>query len=298
MQHSNRTYYTLDEAIHELYGPACYITERRFVSGGDINEASALILDDGNRLFMKSNSLRSYDNFSSEADGLAAMRETGTVRVPEVLGIGTDPEGISFLLLEYIESEKTSRRYWEELGRSLAEMHRAPSAGSPAFGWKKNNYIGAGHQVNTWHDSWISFFRDCRLAPQFRDADRYFDAGDRQRADFLMSHLDSFLIEPDKPSLVHGDLWAGNVMAGKGGTAWLIDPAVYYGHPEVDLAMSELFGGFAPDFYGAYREVYPPEPGYRERRDLYNLYQLLNHLNMFGASYLSSVRQILRRYAG
>ena len=298
MQHPVHSYKTLDEAIHDLFGPDRHISGRRYVSGGDINEASALILDDGTTLFMKSNSVRSYDNFSAEAKGLAAIWKTGTVHVPEVMGIGTDPEGIAFLLLEYIESENPSGKYWEELGRSLARMHRTLPEGGSAFGWEQDNYIGARRQFNTRRVSWVQFFRDCRLAPQFRDADQYFDRDDRRRTEYLLGHLDDFLVEPEHPALVHGDLWSGNVMPGKGCSAWLIDPAVYYGHPEVDLAMSELFGGFARGFYHAYEEENPLEAGYKDRRDLYNLYQLLNHLNMFGASYLSSVRRILKKYAG
>ena len=298
MQHIFSVFHSLDEAIHNLSGSDRHIAERRNVSGGDINESCMLILDDGTRLFMKTNSVPAFDNFSAEAEGLSAMRETGTVRVPELLGIGTDPQGFSFLLLEYIESGKASGKYWDELGRSLAQMHRTPCDEKAAFGWRRDNYIGARRQTNSWNAGWIQFFRDCRLAPQFRDADRWFDAGDRRRTEYLLSHLDYFLIEPEKPALVHGDLWSGNVMPGKDCSAWLIDPAVYYGHPEVDLAMSELFGGFAGGFYKAYEEVNPLKPGYKDRRDLYNLYQLLNHLNMFGSVYLSSVRQIVKKYAG
>ena len=298
MRQSGITHNSLYDVIWNLFGTERRITKRRYVSGGDINEVCVLVLDDGRRLFLKSNSIRAFDNFSAEAEGLAAMRETGTVQVPELLGIGKDPEGFSFLLMEYIEAERASGKYWEELGRNLACMHKAPVTGKASFGWKRDNYIGARRQINAGHDSWISFFRDCRLAPQFGDADRYFDTTDRKRAEHLLSHLDRFLIEPERPSLVHGDLWSGNVIAGKGGKAWLIDPAVYYGHPEADLAMTELFGGFAGAFYAAYQEENPLEAGYKDRRDLYNLYQLLNHLNMFGASYLSSVQQILKRYAG
>lgn len=289
---------SLDEVIHGLYGAERTITERRSVSGGDINEASVLILDDGTRLFMKSNVPDALDNFTAEAEGLAAMRKTGAVRVPEILGAGTDPKGFSFLLMEQIETERPSAAYWERLGISLARMHTSPVDGPDVFGWKRDNYIGARRQINTAYESWVSFFRDCRLEPQFRDADRYFDPSDRKQTAWLLSHLDSFLTGPEKPSLIHGDLWAGNVLAGKGGSAWLIDPAVYNGHPEADLAMTELFGGFSGIFYKAYNEVNPVNPGYRDRRDLYNLYHLLNHLNLFGASYLGSVRQVLKKYAG
>ena len=142
----------------------------------------------------------------------------------------------------------------------------------------------------------MDFFRDCRLIPQMEMAGRYFDSS--HRADFrrLLDRLPDLLPEPKAPSLLHGDLWSGNFITGTDGRAWLIDPAVYVGHAEADLAMTELFGGFSDRFYAAYREVSPLDPGYRERRDLYNLYHLLNHLNLFGAGYLSSVMEIVRRY--
>ena len=136
--------------------------------------------------------------------------------------------------------------------------------------------------------------RDCRLAPQFRDAARWFDATDRKRISYLLEHLDEYLDEPEQPSFLHGNLWSGNFITGSDGNAWLIDPAAYVGHPEADIAMTELFGGFPQKFYDSYQEVNPMKPGYERRREVYNLYHLLNHLNLFGGSYLSSVRRILK----
>ena len=144
-------------------------------------------------------------------------------------------------------------------------------------------------------DSWIGFFRDCRLAPQFQDADRYFDREDRKKILRLLDHLDEILVEPQKPSLLHGDLWAGNVITGNDGRAWLIDPAVSVGHAEADIAMTELFGGFPSVFYDAYKAAAPMQPGYERRRDVYNLYHLLNHLNMFGRTYLPEVKYVMER---
>ena len=128
-------------------------------------------------------------------------------------------------------------------------------------------------------------------------AERYFDPGTRRQCERLLDRLDSRLAEPEFPSLIHGDLWSGNAVCGPDGKAWILDPAAYVGHFEAELAMTELFGGFPTAFYEAYREVNPIDSGYRDRRDLYNLYHLLNHLNLFGGSYLSSVRQILSRYS-
>ena len=173
-------------------------------------------------------------------------------------------------------------------------MHRAP--GFSSFGWTSDNYIGAGKQINTQSDKWVPFFRDYRLAPQFKSAQHYFDASDWKRITRLLDHLDKYLSEPHHPSLLHGDLWSGNFITGSDGRAWLIDPAVYVGHAEADLAMTELFGGFTSLFYDAYNEVNKIDKSYHDHRDLYNLYHLLNHLNMFGVGYLREVKRILMRY--
>ncbi len=164
------------------------------------------------------------------------------------------------------------------------------------FGFTEDNYIGASPQDNTPAQHWVEFFRDHRLAPQLAMAKDRLETDDLRAADLLMDRLDEFLIEPEQPSLLHGDLWAGNYMTGPDGCAWLIDPAVYAGHREADLAMTELFSGFPAQFYDAYREAWPLQPGYASRRDLYNLYHILNHLNLFGRSYLPSVRHIMAEY--
>ena len=165
------------------------------------------------------------------------------------------------------------------------------------FGFEADNYIGASPQRNTPTADWLTFFRNCRLLPQFKMAERYFDPGTRRQCGRLLDRLDSRLTEPEFPSLLHGDLWSGNAVCGPDGKAWILDPAAYVGHFEAELAMTELFGGYPPAFYEAYREVNPIDSGYRDRRDLYNLYHLLNHLNLFGGSYLSSVQRILDRYS-
>ena len=149
---------------------------------------------------------------------------------------------------------------------------------------------------NRLEKTWYRFFRDCRLEPQFSKAQHFFDAVTRKRFIRLLDHLEDFLIEPSHPSLLHGDLWSGNFITGNDGQAWLIDPAVYAGHAEADLAMTQLFGGFHPAFYSVYEQINPLQPGYERRRDLYNLYHLLNHLNLFGSGYLSSVLRVLNAY--
>ena len=290
---------SLEEAIREIFGAERRIKVRRAVSGGDINEAYALTLDDGTSVFLKQNKVAALSNFQAEAAGLQAIERTGKIRTPGVLGCGTDPSGVSFLLLAFIRPGTPVSGYWEVFGRELAAMHGTLSENGKAvqYGFPSDNYIGYRSQTNTWNENWIPFFRDCRLAGQFRDADRFFDSMDKKWITWLLDHLDRLLEEPEKPGLVHGDLWAGNFMTGEDGKAWLIDPAAYYGHPEVDLAMTELFGGFSSEFYDAYQEIRPLNPGYQDRKEIYNLYHLLNHLNMFGRSYLPPVRRILRRFS-
>lgn len=266
------------------------------VSGGDINCAYRLS-GNGQLVFMKANRERSVDFFIAEVAGLRAIAETRTIRVPEVLATGRDGKYGAFLLLEWSRGTP-SADFFENFGRRLAEMHKAETGGIvKGFGFSMDNYIGAGKQENTPKENWTDFFRDHRLVPQLRKADYWFDSTDRKRITRLLDNLGDYLPEPDFPSLLHGDLWSGNYITGNDGEAWLIDPAVYVGHAEADLAMTELFGGFPGQFYEAYNEVNRIDTGYKDRRDLYNLYHLLNHLNLFGGWYLGEVKEILRRYS-
>ncbi|MBO4639956.1 MAG: fructosamine kinase family protein [Treponema sp.] len=301
-------YNSLAQALVSLFGNNIAISETDRLSGGDINKAYALHLNNGKHIFMKANAKQNAAFFTAEAAGLSAIAATGAIGTPEILCTGTDDGedvGYSFLLLKYIDSEKKRADYWETLARNLAAMHSAKTSiffddetGKGHFGFFQNNFIGARAQSNTPNENWISFFREQRLAPQFKDADSYFTAGDRAKITKLLDNLEDFLVEPEKPSLLHGDLWAGNVMCGPDGNAMLIDPACYVGHAEADLAMTELFGGFPSEFYEAYKEARPLQPGYENRRDLYNLYQLLNHLNLFGSTYLGPVLSIVDEYVG
>ena len=305
-------YTSLANALVSLFGTSVKIARTDRVSGGDINKSYALTLTTGDRIFMKANAKENAAFFTAEAAGLSAIAETGAIGTPRILCTGTDDGeevGYSFLFMDFIESGKKRNDYFETLGRELAAMHKAdtesflsPAAsetdGKKRFGFFQNNFIGARPQDNSPTADWISFFRDRRLLPQFKAADRYFSDSDRALNTKLLDHLDKFLTEPKKPSLLHGDLWGGNVLADKDGKAILIDSAAYVGHAEADLAMTELFGGFPPSFYDAYKEAHKMQAGYEERRDLYNLYHLLNHLNMFGASYLTPVQSIVAEYVG
>ncbi len=289
---------SLSEAVSLVCGNDVVIAKKQPVHGGDANEAYKLFLSDGTTLFLKANSLSNVDFFRAEAEGIAAIKSTGEVRVPTIYARGKD-SSFSFLLMEYIESGREQHDFWEKLGFDLASMHKADTVqylNRGKYGFERDNYIGAGKQKNTQKDSWIELFSECRLRPQFLLAEEYFDRSMIRTVDSLLNNLDKFLFEPERPSLLHGDLWSGNFMSDEFGLPVLIDPAVYVGCNEADIAMTELFGGFDRIFYEAYFEVMDSVPGYEERRDLYNLYHLLNHLNLFGSSYLSAVYRIINKY--
>ncbi|MBO4864368.1 MAG: fructosamine kinase family protein [Eubacterium sp.] len=303
-------YNSVLECLQDRYGSLITVTGKSYVGGGDINEASQLLMSNGDKVFMKSNSVRNADFFRAEALGLSAIDATGAIRTPELIGRGIDKSGQrAFLIMEYIGGSKRVADFWETFGHELAAMHLAKTtefttgySGNPdesgRFGFIEDNYIGATKQINSLRDMWIDFYRECRLMPQFKMADRYFDGGFRSKIDRLLERLSDYIEEPTRPSLLHGDLWSGNYIIGNDQKAWLIDPAVYVGHAEADLAMTELFGRFPERFYSAYSEVNPISPDYKDRRDLYNLYHLTNHLNLFGPAYLSAVVETVRYYAG
>ncbi len=297
-------YYTsLASALVTLFGNSVAIAQTDRLSGGDINKAYGLTLNTGDHIFMKANAKQNASIFTAEAEGLSAISATKTIGAPEVLCTGTDngeDAGYSFLLEKYVESSEPVGDYWKILGRELAEMHKADTQNfsEKKFGFIHDNFIGLSEQKNSPKDSWVQFFRENRLLPQFKKAEKYFEESDAALITKLLDHLEEFLVEPEKPSLLHGDLWYGNVLCSSKGKAILIDSASYVGHAEADLSMTELFGGFPKEFYAAYREVFPMQDGYKSRRDLYNLYHLLNHLNTFGSDYLSPVKSIIAEYVG
>lgn len=307
MDNPKIVFHSLEEAVQAAFGESAVILRSDSIPGGDINDAYRVTLSDGQKIFVKANRVRNLNFFLTEAEGLEALGATRKIKVPEVLGYGIDERrGCSFLVMEYIENAPRTEAYWERFGHQLAELHRAecglfvdPEDAKQKYGFSEDNYIGAGPQKNDPSESWIRFYRECRLLPQIRRAERYLDLSVRRKADRLLDHLDSYLREPEFPSLLHGDLWSGNMMCGPGGSAWIIDPAAYVGDFEADLAMTQLFGSLPGTFYSAYSEINPIDrEGYPERRKLYDLYHLLNHLNLFGAGYLGSVVEIINRFAG
>ncbi len=259
------------------------------ITGGCINRCSRLRLADGRSAFLKENSGVGEDFFVAEAGGLRALREAGTP-VPEVLSVGPD-----HLLLSWVESGSAGSSGMAEAGRSLARQHQHRG---PAFGFDRDNYCGENRQQNAWLDDGHEFFALRRLVPQGEQACArgLLDSRDMSRLESICKGLDQLLPQAD-PVLIHGDLWAGNLLFDHKGEPVFIDPAVSWCWAEADLAMTRLFGGVSDSFLAAYEEVQALAPGFPERVPLYNLYHLLNHLNLFGAGYRSAVRQVLERFS-
>lgn len=260
-------------------------------AGGCINDGRVLSTTSGPRLFLKQNRASPAGMFAREAEGLSALHAAaGGPRVPVPYLAGDD-----FLLLEYLEPARPAPNYWTAFAQRLARLH---AGAADRFGFAHDNYIGSTPQPNTWQDDGYEFFAEQRLRFQGRLARQrgLLDERSWRRLDQLAGRLEH-LIPAQPPSLIHGDLWSGNVIPGPGGEACLIDPAAHYGWAEADLAMLSLFGQPPAEFYTAYEAERPLAPGYRERFDLYNLYHLLNHLNLFGGSYRGSVEGILAAYS-
>jgi fructosamine-3-kinase len=293
-------YCAVEELIARETGRRSRIVSHTASAGGCINHAGTVVLDDGRRYFLKSNPDPLPRMFECEAAGLRALAAADTIRVPRPLGSGGGEPGVPpFLVMEWIERGAPGPRHQQELGRGLARLHR--QAHAPRFGFEHDNYIGATPQPNGWMDDWVAFWREHRLGFQLNLARRKgLSDGTMDRLGArLLERLDELIAEPaEPPCLLHGDLWGGNAMADAQGAPVLIDPATYYGRREADLAMTQLFGGFTLDFYRAYEEVWPLTSGSEVRLDIYRLYHLLNHLNLFGGSYHASCLTILRRYAG
>ncbi|MCG5534620.1 fructosamine kinase family protein [Ectothiorhodospira mobilis] len=282
---------TLSEAITQATGSPFTPADRRAAGGGCINEATVLQGTDGRRFFVKLNRPELAEMFAAEAEGLHALREPGAIRVPEPLCHGT-AAGRAYLVMEHIPlgGPRDARRF----GEQLARLHQCTRE---RFGWHRDNTIGSTPQINTWESDWVTFWRQHRLGYQLERARR--QGGGRglvQAVEALMEVLPAFFDGyTPRPSLLHGDLWGGNQDADAQGNPVIFDPAVYFGDREADVAMTELFGGFGPDFYAAYDAVWPRDPGYRVRRDLYNLYHLLNHFNLFGGGYAGQSERLARR---
>ena len=263
--------------MKEDFQRALAIEQSARVTGGCIHQCYRVRID-GRDWFLKTNDARHADAFAAEAEGLAGLREAG-YRAPAPRSHGV-AGGQAYLLMELLDLK--GRVDFPALGRMLADAHRRAG---PAFGWQRDNYIGATPQKNGWRDEWSRFWFEQRMAPQL--------ALTRQKG-FALPAIPADLLEDHHPqaSMLHGDLWSGNASFTPQGPV-VFDPAAYYGDREADLAMTELFGGFPREFYEAYDAAFPLPAGYEERKHLYNLYHLLNHLNLFGRSYLGQVEETL-----
>lgn len=283
--------------ISKVTGTKFVVNSRRSVSGGCINQGYAV--SDGDRTyFVKLNSASQVAMFEAEALGLKQMLATATIRVPNPICWGTAAEQ-AYIVLEWLELGRGNSS-WQEMGRLLAAMHRwQPPTTPPAkgenkggFGWDIHNTIGSTPQINTWMADWAEFYAKQRLGYQFQLAKR--QGGNFPQQERLLTAIPQLLVNyQPQPSLVHGDLWGGNAAFTASGEPVIFDPATYYGDREVDIAMTELFGGFPAAFYRGYNEVFPLDPGYERRKTLYNLYHILNHFNLFGGSYESQANRMI-----
>ena len=282
-------------AISAATGLSFAATGAVAAGGGSIHSAWILTAD-SRRYFVKLNETGALPMFAAEAEGLAAMQATATVRVPAVVASGLAP-GYAFLVLEHLELRGFDRSSGVQLGRTLAALHRCSGR---QFGWKTDNFIGATAQENTPADVWPIFFTQRRLLPQLRLArQRGMERKLVEQGERLAENVAAFFVAGHPAaSLLHGDLWSGNAACLADATPAIFDPAIYYGDREADLAMAELFGGFPESFYAAYREAWPLADGFETRKTLYNLYHVLNHFNMFGAGYLGQARRMIERLLG
>ena len=286
----------LTNAVSAALGSEVTATTR--VHGGDINEAFDVTLADGRRVFVKTNARADRRMFACEARGLDWLRDANAIRVPRVLFASSDAASeneTAFLVLERIASASPARDFEVQLGQRLAHLHRA---GGTRFGFDEANFIADLPQDNRPADSWPAFYVARRLQPQLRAAIDSGHAPARWSRDFdrLFARMPELTGPPETPARLHGDLWGGNVLADEQGAPCLIDPAVYGGHREVDLAMLRLFGGAGPRCFAAYDETWPLAPGHEDRVRLYQLYPLLVHVNLFGGSYVQSVERALHAY--
>jgi fructosamine-3-kinase len=272
------------------------VVQSRAAVGGDINQAFVVQLADGRALFVKTQSAALPGLFPAEARGLSWLAEARALRVPEVLHASdADTLGPACLVLELIESARPCSRYDELLGTGLAALHRR---GAEAFGLDHSNYLATLPQDNRVRGRWGELYAEQRIAPQVERAARSseVDAALRRRLEQLIARLPQLVGPDEPPARLHGDLWGGNVIRDELGEPVLIDPAVYGGHREVDLAMMKLFGGFSERVFAAYHAAHPLEPGHNERLPLYQLYPLLVHVNLFGGSYVSGVERCIAKW--
>lgn len=279
-----------EKILFDVFGEEATIHQVKLIAAGNLNQAIFLATDKG-EYFLKTNFESRTDIFEKEALALEYLKANTSLFVPAVSGYGKLLD-LNYLLLEWIPSGKKAHDYWESLGHGLAQLHMVSSKN---FGLDHDNYIAILPQINTPKNTWSEFFINHRLEPMLGKAfyDGLIDKSFMEKFRGTYKKLPS-IFPNEIPALLHGDLWSGNVMESSSGQPVIIDPAIYFGHREVDLAFSKLFGGFEPRFYEAYQEVFPLEPEFEDRVKIYNLYPLLVHLNLFGKSYLAPIEKTVK----
>jgi fructosamine-3-kinase len=270
------------------------IVSKKSIGGGDINQSFKIETDKGRNYFIKYNpSISALSMFASEADGLSSLSLIQGIITPKVIDFFEISSG-ACLLLDYIHFARWTKDSHVQLGEKLAFLHRYSS---DRFGYNFNNYLATILQNNQEHDSFIDFYLKCRIEPLIRELierklllSKYSNWCDQ------VYHKLSSIIPNEQPALLHGDLWSGNVMNSPEGPVF-IDPAVYFGHREIDMAMTKLFGGFSESFYVSYNQSFPLEKGWENRIDIFQLYPLLVHVRLFGNSYVGNTMKILNKYS-
>ena len=282
----------MEGALFQCTGKEHRCSEIKVVSGGDINDAYSVTTNHGT-YFVKINTPEVGDMFEQEARGMQLLRDTNAINVPAVIGFGHQ-FGSPFLILEHITKGAPKSSFWKHFGESMAKLHGYTDK---SFGLDHDNFIGRLPQKNTPKDLWIDFFIENRLEVQLGLA-IYNGHIDQQFAEKFRLIYSAFpgMLPEEQPALIHGDLWSGNFMSNAEGNACIFDPAIYFGHREMELAFTRLFGGFDREFYDVYQEIFPLEPGFESRVEIYNLYPLLVHVNLFGPSYLSGIKNTINRF--
>ncbi|CCH68107.1 Fructosamine kinase family protein, At3g61080 homolog [Richelia intracellularis HH01] len=283
---------SIDTHISRVTGNRFQSEQKCLVDGGSVNE-SYIVNNDKQTYFIKVNQASQIAMFEAEALGLQQISDTGAIRTPKPLCTGISAD-CCYIVMEYLSMGNRKSRSFMEMGRNLAKMHKKVNISQKGFGWYMQNTIGSTPQINTWTDNWGEFYAQNRLGYQFRLGIKR--GGDFPQAEELIAKTPKLLGDyKPQPSLIHGDLWIGNTGFTIDGEPVVFDPATYYGDREVDIAMTELFGGFPCDFYQGYNEVFMLDSGYKNRRILYGLYHIINHFNLFGGGYESQVNRMIRQ---
>lgn len=302
VQNTEQIKQQLQQILTEQLGEGAKLNTFEAVYGGNINQAYQLSIGENpslpnkqpSQLFIKLNHLSQLEMFAAEYAGLQAIRQSGRIRCPKPIAYGAS-ENVSYLLMECITLAPPKAHSQREAGLQLAALHQTLEPKS-RFGWHQDNTIGSTHQSNRYHPSWADFWREERLMPQLKLAKKQgMSTRDYEAGLSLCDQLPRFFkrYQPE-PSLLHGDLWSGNMGYDASGAPVIFDPACYYGDRETDLAMTELFGGFSEQFYQAYNEAFPIDSGYRQRKALYQLYHILNHYHLFGGNYGQQATRLIK----